>query len=125
MPHQTTLGSLILILAALPLHRYAWRIPHLNPDRARTRPIGAIDLFGNDALGAKPTSVLEHCRAVPGDVFIEQDASIAIAQQPRQGSLAVEKRPLAQILAIEFDQVEGVEDRAMRSLTSAQILESR
>jgi len=32
----------------------------LDPDQARTRPIGAIDPLGHNALGAKPTSVLEH-----------------------------------------------------------------
>jgi hypothetical protein len=37
-------------------------------------------LLGHDALGTKPASVLEHGRAIPGDVFIEQDANLGIAQ---------------------------------------------
>jgi hypothetical protein len=37
---------------------------------------GAIDLLGNDALGPKP----EHDRTMPGDVLVEQDASLSIAR---------------------------------------------
>jgi hypothetical protein len=60
--------------------------------------------------------VREHGRTILGDVFIEQDASLDSAQQQRQGGLAVEQRAIAQILAVALDQVEGIEDRIMRSL---------
>ena len=36
--------SSVPIVATLPLHRNAGGIPDLDPDRARTRPIGAVDL---------------------------------------------------------------------------------
>jgi len=58
--------------------------------------------------------VLEHRSAVLGNVFVEQDARLSIAQQPRQGGFAVEERAIPQILAVVFDKVEGVEDRLMR-----------
>jgi hypothetical protein len=73
-----------------PLHGDAGRIADLDPDAARAGLIGAIDLFRHDTLGAKPVSVCEDDRAVLGDVFIEQDAGLGIAQQPRQRALAVE-----------------------------------
>jgi hypothetical protein len=49
--------------------------------------------------------------------------SRCIAQQPRQRSLPVEKRKLAQILAVVLDQVEGVENRGSCCLSPAQLLE--
>ena len=44
-------------------------------------------------------------------VFVEQDAGLGVAQQPRQRSLAVEERKIAKVLAAMLDQVEGIEDR--------------
>jgi hypothetical protein len=73
-------GSPIPILAALPLHRDAGRIADLNPYRARTGPIGAVDFLRDDSLRAKPASVLKNSWAIRGDVFIEQDASLGIDQ---------------------------------------------
>src|SRR5258708_23752483 len=69
--------------------------------------------------------MLEQGGAIPEDVFIEQDASLTIAQQSSQRGLAVEKRTIPQILAIVLDEVEGVEDRGMRGRTAAQLLEPR
>jgi len=66
------------------------------------------------ALGTKPTGVLKHCRTILGNVFVEQDAHAAIAQQSRQRRLAVEDEEIAQILAIMRDQVEGIRDRGTR-----------
>src|SRR5258708_7792512 len=85
-------GSPVPFLTALPLHRDASRIAHLDPDRARSGSIGAVHPLGDDTLGAKPASVLEHGRAIFGDVFVEQDASLDTAQQSRQRGLAVDKR---------------------------------
>jgi|SRR5215831_7801553 len=55
--------------------------------------MGAVDFLGHDALGAKPASVL-------GDVFVEQEAHLGVARQPRQWSLAVEEQAIAQILTV-------------------------
>jgi hypothetical protein len=52
------------ILTALPLHREAGRIANLDPDQARTGPIGSVYPLGHDALGAKPASVGENDRAI-------------------------------------------------------------
>jgi hypothetical protein len=98
-------------LAPLPLHGDAGGIADLDPGRTRTGSIPAIDSLGNDAFCAKPASVREDDRAVLGDVLVEQDAGLGIAQQARQRGLSVEERAIAQILAVMLDQVEGVEDR--------------
>ena len=112
-------------LAAFPLHGNARRIANLHPDRAWPGSIGAINLLGNDSLGTQPASVLEHGRAIPGNVFVEQDVSVGTAQQTRQCGLAVQEREIAQIPAILLDQVEGIEARAMCALGSAQFIEAR
>ena len=62
-----------------------------------------VDLLGHDALGAKPASVCEDGRAVLRDMFVEYDASLAVAQQPSQRGLALKKRPIPQVLAIMLD----------------------
>jgi hypothetical protein len=45
--------------------------------------------------------IREHGRAVLGDVFVEQDARLGVAQQSRQPGLA-EKRTTARILSIKL-----------------------
>ena len=116
--------SPIPILAALPLHCDAGGIAHLDPARARTGSIGAIHSLRDDALGTKLASVLEHGRTVLGDVLVEQNASLDTAQQPRQRGLAVEERKIAKIAAIVLDRIEGIQHRAMRSLSAAQLVEA-
>jgi len=66
----------------------------------------------------------EDGRAVLSEMFVEQDASVGLAQQPRQRGLAVEERPITQILAITPDQIKRVEDRGSRSLPAAQLFEA-
>ena len=74
------------------------------------------------ALGTKPAGVREHDSAVLDNVFIEQEASLGIAQQLRQRGLAVEKWEIAHILAVVLDKVERVEDRGSSALPMGQLL---
>ena len=62
-------------------------------------------------------------RVVLGDVFVEQDASLGIAQQPRQRSLAVEEWAIAHVLAVMLDEVEEVKDCGSSGPPTAQLLE--
>jgi hypothetical protein len=64
-------GSPVPLLAPLPLDGQARRIANLDPDRARPRSIGAVDLLGDDALGAKPASVGENDRPIFRDVLVQ------------------------------------------------------
>jgi hypothetical protein len=50
--------------------------------------------------------------------------SLGIAQQQRQRGLAVEERKIAKIAAIVLDRIEGIQHRAMRSLSAAQLVEA-
>jgi hypothetical protein len=73
-------------LSLLPLYSDAGRIAHLDPDRAGTGSIGAIDTLRHDTLGTKPANVREHRRAVLGDVLVKQDSRLGIAQKLCQRS---------------------------------------
>jgi putative intracellular protease/amidase len=117
-----SLNSSVPVLAALLLCRDAGGIADLDPDRAWPGSIGAVGAFRDDAFSTDSAGMFEHRRAIPGDVFVEHDARLGIAQQSRQRGLAVEKRAIAQILAIALDQVEGIEDRLMRGRSSTQFL---
>ena len=67
----------------------------------------AAKLLRHDALRAKPASVCEDDGTVLNGMFVEQDASPGIAQQPRQRGLALEEWAIAHILAVMLDVVEG------------------
>src|SRR5215475_9407319 len=119
------LGSSVPKLAPLPLHRKAGGITDLDPDAAQVGSVRAVNLLRHDALGAKPAGVREDDRTVLDDVFVEQDANLGVAQQPRQRGLALQKRTIAQILTVMLDQIEGIEDRCVCGLTTTQLLEPR
>jgi hypothetical protein len=98
--------SSIPIRAALPLHSDACGIADFNPDTARAGSIGTVQSLGNNALGAEPARIGEHGRPIFSDVLVEQDASLRIAQEPRQGCLTVEELATMQN-SIMLDQVEA------------------
>jgi hypothetical protein len=83
------------VRAALSLHSDPGGIADLDPDGARAGSIRAIDLLRHDALGAKAARMGEHGRPILGNVFVKPDASLSIAQEPRQRSLAVEEWAIA------------------------------
>ena len=66
----------------------------------------------------------EHGWAILGDVFVEQDAGLDIAQKSRRCRLAIEERAIAYILAIVLDQVKGVENGRTRGNPTTKLAES-
>ncbi len=58
----------------------------------------------------------EDDRTILSEVFIEQDASLSVAEEPRQRVLTVEKRKIALILAVMLDEVEAIESRRIGGL---------
>jgi hypothetical protein len=102
-------SSAVPLLTALPPRSDAGRIGHLDPGRATPRSIDAVDTLRYDALGAKPASVSKHRRTILGDVFVEQDSRLVIAQEPRRRGFAFEEREITKIPAIVLDQIEGIQ----------------
>jgi hypothetical protein len=58
----------------------------------------------------------KHTEPTFDNVFVKQDTSLSIAQQPRQRSLPIQEWEIAQILALMFDHVESVEHRGSSTL---------
>jgi len=58
-------------------------------------------------------------------LFVDQDTDLCVAQQSRQRGFTVEGGAIPQVLTILLDEVKSVEDRLMRGVPSAQILELR
>ena len=87
---------------------------NLDPGRAGTGSLGAVDPLGKMPSAPSRQPCFKHRRTILSNVFVEQDAHAAIAQQSRQRRLAVEDEEIAQILAIMRDQVEGIRDRGTR-----------
>jgi hypothetical protein len=85
--------------------------------------VGAVDSLENDALGTELASVRKNDRAIFGDVFVDQDARLGMAEQSRERGFAVEKWEITHILAVMLEQVEGIEDRSVGGLTTVQLLE--
>src|SRR5262249_1616977 len=68
------------------------------------------------------TSVREHGRAVALDVFVEAQPKASFGQHASQRGLAPFQRITPQVVAIELDQVEGVEeDAAVRALVTEEL----
>ncbi len=72
----------------------------LDPDAARTGSVGAVDPLRNDAFSAKSARMGEHGQPIFDNVFVQQDACLGVAQQPRQCSLPIQEWEIAQILAV-------------------------
>jgi hypothetical protein len=58
----------------------------------------------------------EHDGPILGNVFVQQDTGLGVAQQALQRGLAVEEWTIAHILAVMLDEVEGIEDRGIGGL---------
>jgi hypothetical protein len=69
-------------LAPLSLPGDAGGMSDLDPDTAQAGLIGGVELALRRCPQRKPASVREDDRSILNDVFIEQDASLGIAQQP-------------------------------------------
>ena len=84
---------------------------HLEPRLHPARAIGRRRLLGDDAFEAKAARMPEHRIAVARDVVaVAQAAGVAgVGQKLGQRRLARAERRLAQVEAVEIEQVEGIE----------------
>ena len=94
-----------------PLHCRAVWILDLDPVPRRPGSIGCGQPFQHDALQTEFAGVPEHGGAVLGGVLVERNAGGSARQLPRQLRLAVAQRQSPEILAVEFQQVERVQNR--------------
>src|SRR5262245_52070286 len=98
------------ILLGLPFHSRCIRVLHLEPiGRAAGAVVGVLALR-HDAFQAHLAGVGEDGRAVALNMLVEPDAGAGLGHDRRERGLADLKRIAPQVVAIQLDQVEGVEE---------------
>jgi hypothetical protein len=67
----------------------------------------------------------EYGRPIRLDMFADADAGTALGQQRGQCGLAHLKRLAAQIVAVQLDQIEGIQDDVAITATGMQLVEPK
>jgi hypothetical protein len=98
------------ILFGLATDRWRVRVLDLDPTIDPAGAVWRAESLRHDALTAERAGMPEDDRAVVGVVLIEGDAFMGMTQKLCQKALALLDRRVPQILAVQFDQVEGAED---------------
>src|SRR5262249_48179274 len=88
---------------------------HFEPVGRAPRTVGGILALRDDAFEAKLAGVGEDRRAVALHVFVEPDAGAGLGHDRCERGLADLKRITAQVVTVQFDEVEGVEEYALVS----------
>jgi len=101
----------------------ATRILHLEPVGRAAGTVGGILALRDDAFKTHFASVREDGRAVAFDMLVEPDAGAGLSHDGCERGLADLERVTAQIIAIQFDQVEGVQEHVPVMLAVADTLE--
>jgi hypothetical protein len=106
-------------------HGRAIRVLYLEPIPRRTRPIGRGQPLRHDALESHLAGMLKERRAVLIGMFAEHDSEASLSDQLRQPLLAIHERQRPQVLAIELEQVEGIEHCLADGAMAMQRVEDR
>jgi hypothetical protein len=107
-------GDLSPAPLSMSCHRGTVRVFHLAPVPRGPGPVGRCQPLRHDPLEPESAGVLEDRRAVFVGVLVEHDAGGQPAQQPLELRLALAERQGSKILAVQFQQIERVKDRAGR-----------
>src|SRR5215831_15360976 len=119
------LSSPAPILLRLALHRRRIRVLEFQPI---LRPIGAVarpEPLRHDAFESHLAGVPEYALAVVGEVLVQTQPRKAPTQEARERRLARLQRFAPQVLAIQFEEVEGVKEDMLARRLAPQPLEHR
>jgi hypothetical protein len=88
----------------------------LEPGLAATGPVGRVAALGDHPLEAEPAGVADEHGAIVLQVLAPAHgpAGRSPVESPGEQRLAVEERRAPEVVAIEMEDVEGVEDHAVR-----------
>jgi len=100
-------------LLCLPFHGRCIRVLHFEPIGRAAGTVGGILALRDDALKTHLAGVGEDGRAVALHVFVESDAGAGLGHDRRERGLADLKWIAPQVVTVQFDQVEGVQERAV------------
>src|SRR5262249_49589146 len=103
------------ILFGFPFHSRCIRVLHFEPIRRAAGTVDGILPLRHDAFETELAGMGEDARAVAFDMLVEPDAGASLGQHARKRGLADLKRIAPQVVAIQLDQVEGVEEYALVS----------
>jgi hypothetical protein len=101
------LGSSVPLLTTLRLHHDARRIADLDPDRARIGSKGPLHPLGDDPLGAKPASMFEHGRPIPGEVATIRRVEVVEGEIPATSANEAALRSALEAAGVEFIDENG------------------
>jgi len=104
-------------------HRCTGWVLRFQPVGRATRAVPRVLAFRHDAFEPQPASMREHDRPVVLEVFVDQDARQRPGQDRGERRLARDQRFAAQIIAVQFDQIERAQDHAVVVPTLAESIE--
>src|SRR5262249_27419945 len=105
-------GSSPPILLGFAFHCRCVRVLHFEPIGRTAGTVGRILALRDNAFEAKLAGMGEDGRAVAFDMLVEPDAGAGLGHDRREPGLADFKRIVPQIVAVQLDEVEGVEEYA-------------
>src|SRR5262249_14244980 len=101
------------ILFRLALHCQGIRVLHFEPIGRAAGTVGGILPLRDNAFEAHLAVVGEDGRAVALDMFVEPYPGAGLGHDRCERSLADLKRIAPQVIAVQFNEVEGVQERAI------------
>src|SRR5262245_18084429 len=90
-----------------------------------TGPVARAQPLRDDAFEDHLAGVAEYALAIVGKVFVQAQSREAPTQQARERRIARLQRLAPQVLAIEFQEIEGVEEDMVARRLEPQPLEHR
>src|SRR5262249_7958440 len=97
----------------LSLHCRSIRVLHFKPIGRAAGTVEGVLALRNNAFEAKLAGMGEDGRAVALDMLVEPDAGAGLGHDRCERGLADLKRIAPQIVAVQLDQIEGVQERAV------------
>src|SRR5262249_41483796 len=116
-------GSFAPVLLLFALHGRCIRVLHFKPIRRAAGTVSGILALRDNAFKAELASVSEDGRAVAFHVFVELYPGAGLGHDSGERGLATLERIAPQIVAVQFDQVEGVQERAVIMAAAANEIE--
>src|SRR5262249_26893116 len=113
------------ILLFFPLHGRCIQVLHFDPIGRAAGAVGGILALRDNAFKPELAGMDEDGRAVALDMLVEPDAGPSLGHDRCERGLADLKRITPQIVAVQFDQVEGVEKYALVSALVTDQIERR
>jgi len=101
------------ILLGFSLHSRRLRVLHFEPIRRAAGTAGRVLALRDDTFEAHLAGVGEDGRAVAFHVLIEAQAKASFGQRTSKRGLAHFQGIAPQVVAVQFDQIEGVQERAV------------